>query len=106
MVIVGVLLVLVTTGLTQKTEDKKSSDAKEERFQDEVSYSHDIQPIVKNFCTTCHAGDDPEGEFVLTSYADVRKYTEKGKLLKRINVMAGQARSMSTCGAGSLRFPS
>lgn len=55
------------------------------RFEDEVSYSNDIQPVVKNFCTTCHAGDDPEGDFVLTSYADVREHTENGELLARIN---------------------
>ena len=34
---------------------------------------------------TCHTGDDPEGEFVLTGYDDVRKHVEKGTLLKRIN---------------------
>ena len=54
-------------------------------FSDEVSYTNDIAPVVKNFCTTCHAGNDPEGDFVLTSYADVRKHTEQGELLKRIN---------------------
>ena len=52
---------------------------------EEVSYVNDIQPIIENFCTTCHAGEDPEGDFVLTSYADVRKYAEEGKLLQRIN---------------------
>ena len=52
---------------------------------DEISYTNDIRPIVNNFCTTCHAGDAPEGEFVLTSYEDVRKHVEKGELLKRIN---------------------
>ena len=54
-------------------------------IRDEISYNSDIRPIVNNFCTTCHAGDDPEGEFVLTSYGDVRKHVEKGELLKRIN---------------------
>ena len=54
-------------------------------MQDEASYTNDIRPIVNNFCTTCHAGDDPEGEFVLTSYEDVLKHTKKGELLKRIN---------------------
>ena len=44
-----------------------------------------MRPVVKNFCTTCHAGDNPEGEFVLMSYEDVRKHVEKGDLLKRIN---------------------
>lgn len=56
-----------------------------ELIKPEVSYSNDIRPIVKNFCTTCHAGDDPEGEFTLTSYKDVRQHVEKGKLMKRIN---------------------
>lgn len=55
------------------------------KIKDEVSYRNDIQPIIKNFCVTCHAGDDPEGDFVLTSYADVRKHVEAGTLLKRIN---------------------
>ncbi|MEM9017113.1 MAG: hypothetical protein AAGC68_08860, partial [Verrucomicrobiota bacterium] len=54
-------------------------------FEDEVSYSNDIRPVVKNFCTTCHAGDDPEGDFVLTSYVEVREHTEGGELLRRIN---------------------
>lgn len=56
-----------------------------QEMRDEISYSNDIKPLVENFCTTCHAGDDPEGDFVLTSYADVRKQTEKGELLQRIN---------------------
>lgn len=54
-------------------------------MRDEISYSNDIRPIVNNFCTTCHAGEEPEGEFVLTGYEDVRQHIEKGELLKRIN---------------------
>jgi len=61
------------------------AQVKRSEIKDEVSYSNDIRPIVNNFCTTCHAGDNPEGEFVLTTYQDVRKHVEKGKLLKRIN---------------------
>ena len=60
----------------------QSSDG---QFRDEVSYTNDIRPIVNNFCTTCHAGNNPEGDFVLTSYQDVRKHVEEGDLLKRIN---------------------
>jgi len=56
-----------------------------ERLRDEISFSNDIQPIVENFCTTCHAGKDPDGEVLLTSYAEVRKMVEKGDLLNRIN---------------------
>ena len=78
--LVGLLFFGMQDATAQRSSQKDTS-----RYQDEVSYSNDIQPIVKNFCVTCHAGDDPEGEFVLTSYKDVRKYTEKGKLLERIN---------------------
>ncbi len=53
-------------------------------IEDEVSYTNDIAPIVKNFCTTCHAGDDPEGDLQLTTYEQVREATEKGDLLHRI----------------------
>lgn len=78
--------------LTKRPTASKRPDDRTQRpagsgITDEVSYTNDIRPIVKNFCTTCHAGDDPEGDFVLTSYSDVRKYTEKGKLLARINDM-------------------
>ncbi len=55
------------------------------KFTDEVSWEADIQPIVKDFCTTCHAGDDPEADLGLTSYALVREATEHGDLLERIN---------------------
>lgn len=54
-------------------------------FHDEVSYTNDIQPIVRNFCVTCHSGDNPEGEFVRTGYQAVRKDVEHGELLRRIN---------------------
>ena len=55
------------------------------KLRDEISFSNDIQPIINNFCTTCHAGKDPEGEVLLTNYAEVRELVEKGDLLKRIN---------------------
>ena len=54
-------------------------------ISDEVSYTNDIRPIVNNFCTTCHAGANPEGDFVLTSYEAVLKHTKEGELIKRIN---------------------
>ncbi|MBC8289581.1 MAG: hypothetical protein H8E37_04605 [Planctomycetes bacterium] len=75
----AVLILLLSPGEAHAQAEKKKP------IRDEVSYTNDIRPVVNNFCTTCHAGDDPEGEFVLTSYKNVRKYTEKGKLLKRIN---------------------
>ena len=53
--------------------------------QEEVTFYGDIQPIVSNFCATCHHGDDPQGGFVLDTYRDVREQAENGTLLERIN---------------------
>ena len=55
------------------------------QIEDQISFTHDIQPVVREFCATCHSGDDPEGDLVLETYQDVRKQVEHGKLLKRIN---------------------
>ena len=59
------------------TADACSGQSANKAFLDEVSYTNDIRPIVNNFCKTCHTGDNPEGEFVLASYEDVRKHTDK-----------------------------
>lgn len=76
-----ILAVLIATGLAGTVFAQSSSDS----ISDEISYSNDIQPIMNNFCTTCHSGEDPRGGFVLTDYASVRKYVEEGDLLHRIN---------------------
>ncbi|MCM8531527.1 MAG: hypothetical protein NE330_10235 [Lentisphaeraceae bacterium] len=52
---------------------------------DEISYTNDIRPVIENFCTTCHAGDEPEGDLTLTTYHEVRNHVEKGDILERIN---------------------
>ena len=75
----GIVAIMCCT-LCRHAEAQSGSAVK-----DEVSYTNDIRPVVNNFCTTCHAGDDPEGDFVLTSYSDVLKHTRDGDLLKRIN---------------------
>ena len=74
-------LALLVTGLVSSVRAQSGNNT----IRDEISYSNDIRPLVREFCTTCHAGEDPEGEFVLTSYDDVRRHTEQGELLKRIN---------------------
>ena len=76
---------LLMMGIMVCAADSSHAQTQSDAFRDEVSYTNDIRPIVRNFCTTCHAGENPEGEFVLTSYDDVRKHIEKGELLKRIN---------------------
>lgn len=75
----------VLTSLLGALEDKAQGQSRTSEIKDEVSYSNDIRPVVNAYCTTCHAGSNPQGEFVLTSYEDVRKHVERGELLKRIN---------------------
>lgn len=78
---VVVLAIGVVLPCTPECKAQSTSDA----IKDEVSYENDIRPIVNNFCTTCHSGKNPEGDFVLDSYKDVRSYAEEGTLLERIN---------------------
>ena len=76
-VLPSILFLLLVSGQAAAQSKKELSD--------EVSYTNDIRPIVNNFCTTCHAGANPEGDFVLTSYDAVLKHTKEGELMKRIN---------------------
>ena len=73
---ISLLVLLHSIGVAQSRSDS---------MRDEISFEHDIKPIVNNFCTTCHAGDDPDGETLLTSYKNVRDKMEHGGLLDRIN---------------------
>lgn len=50
-----------------------------------VKYSPDIETIMFNHCITCHGGAAPSGGFTLTTYDEVRAYTEGGTLLSRVN---------------------
>ena len=54
---------------------------KSKSIQDEISYTNDIQPIINNFCTTCHAGDDPEPYLSKLTVSVKRSETTKGKKL-------------------------
>lgn len=73
------LIIFLAVGIAVRAQ------APAESFQDEVSFSNDIRPIVDNFCATCHAGDAPEGDLRLEDYESVRKGIENGDLLERIN---------------------
>lgn len=52
---------------------------------DTVTYTADIQPIMYNNCTTCHAGGAPAAGLDLTTYTNVRSGAEFGNLVNRIN---------------------
>ena len=50
-----------------------------------VTFSEDIQPIMFNYCVTCHGGNAPRQGVALENYSDVRFYTENGNLKDRMN---------------------
>ena len=52
---------------------------------EEVNYTDHIEPVVNNYCTTCHAGSAPSDGIDLTTYESVRELSEFGNLVSRIN---------------------
>lgn len=58
---------------------------------EEISYSMVIMPIMEASCTTpdCHAGNIPADNLDLTSYAEVKKIADNGKLFGVVAHLAG-----------------
>ncbi len=50
-----------------------------------IKYSPDIETIMFNHCTTCHSGNAPSANVDLSTYQNVRFYTEQGNLIHRMN---------------------
>lgn len=50
-----------------------------------VNYNPDIKNIMNNYCITCHGGNAPSRGVDLSTYQNVKYYSEKGNLIKRIN---------------------
>lgn len=49
-----------------------------------VSFANDVNPILKNHCVSCHGGTNPNGGVGLTTYADIAKVANNGRLLGSI----------------------
>lgn len=49
-----------------------------------VKYNPDIQTIMFNNCVTCHGGVAPSAGVDLTTYDNVRYFTENGTLVDRV----------------------
>lgn len=49
------------------------------------TYANDVQPIMFNFCITCHSGGAPAAGLDLSEYQATRTATETGNLINRIN---------------------
>lgn len=68
-----------------------------------VTYSGTIEPIINNSCKGCHSGGAPAGNIPLTTYADVKKQVDNGKLWGSVNWDGGyspmpkDAAQLSSC---------
>ncbi|MFN4298517.1 MAG: hypothetical protein ACK4EX_02175 [Thermaurantimonas sp.] len=49
-----------------------------------VSFARDVQPILNNYCVSCHTAGSPSGGVVLNTYNGVKTVANNGKLLGSI----------------------
>ena len=79
------LLLAFIVLITPKCSTTKYVTIKENVSIEKTTYTTHIEPIIKNYCYSCHSGVYPKRGLDLTSYKDVRIQAEKGRLLDRIN---------------------
>ncbi len=53
------------------------------------SFNADVLPILNNRCNNCHSGSTPDGGIALTSYTEVMKSVNNGKLMGSITWASG-----------------
>jgi hypothetical protein len=71
----SIALVVITLFLFQ-------SCAKE---TNDIVYTNDVENIMFNYCTSCHAGTAPASGLDLTTYQNVKNAATQGNLVQRIN---------------------
>jgi hypothetical protein len=73
------------------------------------TFSGNVLPLLNNRCNSCHSGGSPSGGIDLTTYTQVIKYVENGKLMGSINHSAGfsampqNTGKMSSCEIGTIQ---
>jgi len=80
-----IIFIFFTTALLGCTKAFIDEGAVAPPIDGVIKYNPDIQGLMYNHCITCHGGSAPSGGFTLTTYEDVRSYTENGNLRERIN---------------------
>lgn len=50
-----------------------------------LSFLKDIMPIMKNYCTVCHSGTNPQGGLSLNNYLEIRNVSDNGMLVCVLN---------------------
>lgn len=53
--------------------------------QERVAYNTNVKKIMDSNCVSCHSGGSPSGGLLLTTYNNVKKAGESGKLITRMN---------------------
>lgn len=82
----GIILATILLGFLSCGNSQMMSNQFSSNYQSEdIGYETHVQPIIKNFCLTCHGKPDPIAGVNLTTYEHVRELTENGPLLERIN---------------------
>jgi hypothetical protein len=61
---------------------------------DLVSYRDHIQPLVQSACTGCHSGNFPSAGLNLVGYENLRRATENGAVLNRVQLPSGNPQMM------------
>lgn len=82
-----VIMIMLCAGLSACTTAVIEEEAPDmlPPLQETVRYNPEVETIMLNYCTTCHSGPAASAGVNLTSYQDVRFYTQSGNLLNRIN---------------------
>ena len=55
------------------------------------AYNAYIQPLLNQYCTSCHSGSNPQGNLLLVSYGNAKYAVENRNLVKCINYINGYA---------------
>ncbi len=55
----------------------------------DVSYTKDIQPVLQNYCVSCHSVSAPSGGVVLNTYQGVKTVADNGRLVGSVFHLPG-----------------
>lgn len=53
-------------------------------FAEEVSFDQEIVPLLQKYCVKCHRGEEPKGEFDITSFATVAQIKKARRQWQRV----------------------
>ena len=84
-VLAGLLIAAISQKCSKAIIDEGPAQPQPVVVDEPVAFNPDVQQIMYNNCQTCHSGAAPSSGVDLTTYDNVKWYTESGSLLNRIN---------------------